>query len=165
MKTIKAIFLAMLLIAMNSAIAATDEEDLEFRGAVADGNIPVVKKYIEGGIMKVNEPYVGWTPLLAATAKNHLNLVKYLASQGGDVNFIHPITKMTALAHAAYNGNNEMVEFLLQKGANPNPKLRHNDTVINLAQEGGHTKTVEILKQHGSKEVVCPEGGCEQQDD
>ncbi len=156
MRTIKAIFLAMLLLTANVAMA-NDEEDIEFRVAVSEGNLPVVKKYIESGTMKVNDSYVGWTPVLAAAAKGQTPTVKYLVEKGADITYRHPITKLNALMYAAIEGNDELVEYLLQKGADPNIKLKGDVSLVRATRDEGHAKTVELLMKHGAKDDGCQE--------
>lgn len=159
MRTIKAIFLAMLLMTANAAMA-TDEEDMEFRGAVAAGDLPVVKKYIESGSMKVNDPYLGWTPVLAAAAKAQLPMVKYLVEKGADLNYRHPITKLTPLMYAVLENNLAMAEYLLQKGADPNMKLKGDVSMVRAARDEGYKEMMEFLLKNGAKDDGCEEEKC-----
>lgn len=160
MRTIKAIFLAMLLLMANAAFAYTDDEQIEFSGAVADGNIPVVKKYLDNGTMKVDEKYFGWIPVLAATAKGRVAMVKFLVERGANVNYQHPITKMTPLAHAVYDANNELVEYLLQHKADPGIKLRGDVSILRMARDEGHKETADILVKYGAKDDGCQDEKC-----
>lgn len=161
MRIIKAMFLAAaLLLANTAAFAYTDDEQIEFSGAVADGDIATAKKYLDAGIMNVNEKYFGWTPVLAAAAKGRLAMVKFLVERGADVNYQHPITKMTALAHAAYEGNNELAEYLLQHKADPNIKMRADIALVRLAKDEGHMDTVALLTKYGAKNDGCQDEKC-----
>ena len=160
MRTIKAIFLAMTLLMANAAFAYTDDEQIEFSGAVADGNIPIAKQYLDKGIMNVNEKYFGWIPVLAAAAKGRLAMVKFLIERGADVNYQHPITKMTALTHAVYDGNNELVEYLLQHKADPSIKLRGNVSMLRMARDEGHKETADLLVKYGAKDDGCQDEKC-----
>jgi ankyrin repeat protein len=158
-RTIKAIFLAMLLLTANAAMA-TDEDDMEFRGAVAAGDLPVVKKYIESGAMKVNDVYLGWTPVLAAAAKAQLPMVKYLVEKGGDLNYRHAITKLTPLMYAVLENNLEMAEYLLQKGADPHMNMKGDVSMVRAARDEGYTQMMELLMKNGAKDDGCQEVKC-----
>lgn len=160
MRAIKAIFLAALLLMTNAALAYTDDEQVEFSGAVADGNIKVVKKYLDSGVMKVDEKYFGWIPVLAAAAKGRVEMVKLLVERGANVNYQHPITKFTPLAHAVYDGNNELVEYLLQHKADPSIKLRGDVSILRMARDEGHKETADILVKYGAKDDGCQEEKC-----
>lgn len=166
MRTIKAIFLAMLLVsqasiaATNDELSGGDEQDMEFRGAVVEGNIPVVKKYIESGIMKVNDPYLGWTPVLAASARAQLPMLKYLVEKGGNVNYRHPITQLTPLMYAVLENNLEMAEYLLQKGADISMKLKGDVSMVRAAHDEGYTRMVEFLMKNGAKDDGCHDVKC-----
>jgi ankyrin repeat protein len=83
-----------------------------------------------------------------------------LAEYGADLNYKHPILKMTSLAFAAYEGNNELLEFLLQKGADPNIKMRGGVSLVRAARDQGNVKSVEILLKNGAKDDGCKEEKC-----
>jgi ankyrin repeat protein len=160
MKMIKAFLVAVAMMSSLSAMALTDDESVEFMGAVTTGNIPVAKKYIESGKAKVNETFFAWSPVLSAASKNQLPMVKMLAEHGADLNYQHPVTKMTALAHAAYEGNNKLVQYLLEKGADPNIKMRGGVSLVRAARDQGHPDTVELLMKHGAKDDGCADEKC-----
>ena len=60
----------------------------------------------------------GWTPLLKAVKKRYSVLVKYLVSQGADVNKAIPDTLNTALHIACLNGDLNTIQILADHGAN-----------------------------------------------
>lgn len=160
MRTLKAIFLAAALLLSNAAFAYTDDEQVEFTGAVADGDIATVKKYLDSGTMKVDEKYFGWIPVLAAAAKGRFEMVKFLVERGANVNYQHPITKFTPVAHAAIDGNNAMVKYLIDHKADPNIKTRADVSLIRLARGENHPDTVELLLANGAKDDGCLEEKC-----
>ncbi len=141
-----------------AARALTDDESVEFTGAVGEGNLAIVKKYVESGV-DVNDTYFAWPPLLMAAAKNQLEVVKYLAEHGANLDFAHPINKMTAFHHAAYNNNAEMVKYLAAKGADVNKKMRGDVSILRAMKDLGNTKMVELLQSLGVKDDGC-EGTC-----
>jgi ankyrin repeat protein len=157
---IKAWMLVAALVLPSAAWAYTDDEQVEFSSAVVEGNTAVVKKYLDAGIIKPNDTFFAWSPLLSAAAKGQIEVVKLLAERGADVNYKHPITKMTAVAHATNDDNLPMLELLLQKGADPNIKMKGGVSVLRMANDMGLTKAAELLKKYGAKDDGCQEEKC-----
>ncbi|MGI8743431.1 MAG: ankyrin repeat domain-containing protein [Bryobacteraceae bacterium] len=94
------------------------------------------------GNWSVNAPY----PLVDA--------VKYCVELGNDVNATD-IRGYTALHGAAYLGNNDMVNFLVSKGAKVDVKTKAGDTVADMANGPTrfgqpHPETVALLEKLGS---------------
>ena len=70
---------------------------------------------------------------------------------GADVNYRGSEDGLTPLAAAASNGQKEIVEYLLSKGALVNPpEVPSWATPLYLAKKNGHTEIVEILQQRGA---------------
>ncbi|MES2013950.1 MAG: ankyrin repeat domain-containing protein [Pseudomonadota bacterium] len=139
-----------------AARALTDDESVEFTGAIGEGNMKVIKQYMESGV-DVNVGYFAWSPLLMAAAKNQLEAVKYFAEHGANLDYAHPMTRWTAFIHAAYAGNTEMVKYLAAKGADINKKMRGDVSVVRLMRDEGNTKMVELLLSLGVKDDGCQE--------
>lgn len=137
-----------------AARALTDDESVEFTGAIGEGNMKVIKQYMESGV-DVNVGYFAWSPLLMAAAKNQLEAVKYFAEHGANLDYAHPMTRWTAFIHAAYAGNTEMVKYLAAKGADINKKMRGDVSVVRLMRDEGNTKMVELLLSLGVKDDGC----------
>jgi ankyrin repeat protein len=157
---IKAWMLVAALVLPNAAWALTDDEQVEFSSAVVEGNVAVVKKYLDSGEVKPNDTFFAWSPLLSAASKHQIAVVKLLAERGADINFKHPITKMTAVAHATYDDDLSLLELLLQMGADPNIKMKGGVSVLRMANDMGHTKAAELLKKYGGKNDGCQEEKC-----
>lgn len=162
MKFLKVVLAALVMSLSFNAMAAktlTDDEYMEFTGALGEGNMAVVKKYVEGG-MSIEHNFVGWTPLLMAAAKGQFELVKYFISKGANVNYTHPITKWTAFMHAAYDGNQAMATYLADHGADINKKMRADVDIIRVVRDTGNTKMVDFLLAMGVKNDGCQEEKC-----
>jgi len=86
-------------------------------------------------------------------------VVKYLVEQGADVNYQHPMTKMTPLHLAAYDGYTDVVKYLISKGADVNIKMRGGVSIVRAVRDTGNTKMVEVLEAAGAKDDGC-EGQC-----
>ena len=162
MKFLQVVLATVVLSFSFNAMAAqtlTDDEYMEFTGAVSENNMKVVKKYVEGG-MNIDYNFVGWTPVLMASAKNNLELVKYFAEKGGNVNYVHPINKWTAFMHAAYFGNEAMMKYLAEKGADMNKKMRGDVSIVRFMRDEGNTKIVDLLLSMGVKDDGCSDEKC-----
>ena len=59
-------------------------------------------------------------------------MVKLLVDKGADLNYKHPLTKLTALQLAAYGGYEEVVKYLAGKGADINSKMRGNVSIVRV---------------------------------
>ena len=160
MKIIKVLLVAVAMMTTLSAWALTDDEQVEFMDAVTTGKVAVAKKFIESGTVNVNQTFFAWSPLLSAASKGQLAVVKMLVEHGANLDYQHPVTKLTALAHAAYDGNEEMVKYLLEKGANPNIKMRGGVSLVRAAGDEGHPEIVKILEAHGAKDDGCKDEKC-----
>jgi len=159
MKLVKALILSLALASPLTALALGSDEQVEFTEALGNGNVAVVKKYLDNGV-GINDQYFAWSALQIAANKNQLEVVKLLVEKGADLNYKHPITKMTALALAAVDGYTDVVSYLLSKGADPNVKLRGNVSIVRVVRDDGNTAMVDLLLKNGAKDDGCKEGKC-----
>ena len=58
----------MLTISMN-AFALNDAEEMEFVGAVNDGDMKIVKRYVETMNVNLEDSYFAWTPFFNDSGK------------------------------------------------------------------------------------------------
>lgn len=85
-----------------------------------------------------------------ACMQNHVEAAKLLLQKGAEINAIPPGFDYsgTALHNAAVRGHREMVEFLIEYGANPNVKdTKVNSSPAGWAEYGGHRELKEYLEQ------------------
>lgn len=160
MKLIRTL-LAILTIGFSAhTMAITDDDSIEFTSALGEGNIKVVKKYVTAEPNVVNARFFAWSPIQIAANKAQLDTVKYLIEQGADINYVHPITKMTAFHFAAFSGSESLVKYLAEKGADVNKKLRADVSIIRVIRDEGNTKMVELLMSLGVKDDGCQDEKC-----
>ncbi len=92
----------------------------------------------------------GFTALTGAIANNHAEIAKTLVKKGG-ANVNHRYEGgVSPLMEASMNGNVELVNFLLESGADPSAKTKDGKTPISFAREKNHANVVEVLKAQGA---------------
>lgn len=153
MKMIKVLVMAMVLSLPMMARAELDNEaQIAMSNALGSGDIKIVKQYLDSGV-DVNNTYFAWSGLQIATNHDQLKMVKFLVERGADVNYTHPVTKMTALSMAAFNGNQEIVKYLISKGANVNVTLKDGASLVYALRDLGHGEMADLLVAAGAKEA------------
>ena len=148
----------MLVVSMH-AIALNDSEEMEFVGAVNDGDIKIVKRYVETMNVNLEDSYFAWTPFLMSAAKNQMEVMEYLKANGANINYTHPVTRFNALHHAAFNGNKEMVKYLIGIGIEQK-NLRANVSLIRALNEDNKKDMAKYLISLGVKDDGCQEQRC-----
>jgi ankyrin repeat protein len=102
-------------------------------------NTRLMARLIEGGADPTNlyrAEYPRMTALIASINEGNIEVAKAIIESKyiGDVNFQEPDEGGTALIHAVWRGNLELVNMLLAKGANPNLQNFEGETpLITLA--------------------------------
>ena len=79
-----------------------------------------------------------------------VEFARLLLDHGADINAIEDKLKSTPLGWAARFGLKKLVEFLLERGADPNLADAPWATPLAWAEKQGHTEIAEILRQHGA---------------
>ena len=91
--------------------------------ACYNGHLNVVRTLVEIGHADVNiSDAKHWTPLRAAISRGHFHIVKYMLEQTETI-----IDETRDLLEAVKCGANDMVDYLLSKGCNPNTRLIDDD--------------------------------------
>lgn len=157
MKKLFSLFL--LILSLNTFAGLTDPEELEFTGALNDGDLKTVKMYVEQKGVSLEDKYFAWTPFLITAAKNQFEILKYLTEKGADINYTHPVTRMTGFHHAAFNGNKEMAKYLAEKGIDINKKLKGDVSIVRALKDDGKEDMAKFLITLGVSEEGC-EGKC-----
>jgi len=143
-----------------NVLALNDDQELEFTGAVNEGNLKVVKMYVETTDLKINDSYFAWTPFLMTAAKGQLEVMKYLVSKGANITYTHPITEFNALHHAAFNGHKAMVDYLVEIGIDKTKKLKGDVSIVRALNEDGKENMAKYLLSIGFKNDGCQEKRC-----
>ncbi len=157
LSSLLAIFVAVFSL---NALALNDDQELEFTGAVNEGDLKTVKRYVETTDVNLEDSYFAWTPFLMAAAKNQLKVMEYLVEKGAKITYIHPITRFNALHHAAFNGSKPMVDYLVKMGIDKTQKLKGDVSIIRALREDGKEKMAEYLLSIGFKDDGCQKERC-----
>lgn len=160
MKLIKFLVALFTLSFALQAFALSDEEYMEFTEALTNGNLKVVKKYVEANPSLINQKFFAWEPLQMAASKGRMDVVKYLISKGADKDYVHPASHNTAFHMAAFIGDTAMMKYLASIGADVNKKLKGDVSLIRYFREEGNQPMVELLTQLGTKDDGCQEEKC-----
>lgn len=160
MKLIK-ILLAVLAFSFSvNAMALSDDDSLEFVNALTEGNLKVVKQYVEADPANVNYKSFAWSPLQMAANKGQIEVAKYLLSKGAEINYVHPLSKNSAFHLAVFGNYKEMATFLANNGADVNQKLKANVSLIRPFRDAENKSMIEFLTGLGVKDDGCQDAKC-----
>ena len=113
----------------------------------ADGDSRAVLTLLENGA-DANAPFpiVGTRALMVAAAHGHKDTVRVLLDAGAEVN-AKDFTGWTALHAAAFKGDPEIVQLLLEHGGIPGRASWFIRSPLGMAEGLGHNDIVPLLKE------------------
>jgi ankyrin repeat protein len=98
------------------------------------------------------------TPVAPGCKRDSVAMLKYLLSEGLDVN-ARSSEGIAPLFAATVHSNTTAVQLLLEHGADSNLKNADGSTPLTTACRAGHSAIVELLLQHGADTRVTVEAG------
>jgi ankyrin repeat protein len=117
--------------------------------AAANGHEEVVKLLLKRGADATIVNALGAIPLSTACEGGHLGVAQLLLDhQGLQALGMTPTTGPTPLHHAARWGREDVVKFLLSKGADANSQRRNGWTPFTEASSNGHVGVARMLLEH-----------------
>ena len=122
-----------------------------FTTAVAAGNQEVAGMLLDAGA-KIGDGASGLTPLAFAVSSGNVDMIRFLASRGADVNQGAKKGEQTALISAIYGAQLEAVKTLIELKADVNAKMKDGTTPLKLAKKGDQTEIVALLEAAGAKQ-------------
>ncbi|RYP23458.1 hypothetical protein DL767_008815 [Monosporascus sp. MG133] len=125
---------------------------MSLRWAVETGDVEVVKLLLDRGADVAVANKDGWTPLIAASSKGHVDVVRLLlATSGVNADLKNSESGQTPLSWAAANGYEAVVQLLLDTGkVDINSRDNNGRTPLQWAAERGHKAVVRLLLKKGT---------------
>jgi ankyrin repeat protein len=121
---------------------ATPEGATAIAYAVTHGHLEVLEALLEGGAA-MEAPCLGPDiPLSLAAAQGNRNVVAWLLDRGADLHSADERALMTAV----YHGRAELVDLLLERGADPGHVDADGDTPLALAEGQGYPEIAARLR-------------------
>ncbi|CAL7961031.1 conserved hypothetical protein [Alphaproteobacteria bacterium] len=117
---------------------------------VTQNETEAVKALLSNSVDINNSLINGATPLYVSAHLGNIEIAKLLVNLGAHVDAATKSNKATPLMAAAINSFPDVIEFLLNAGANPNAKDVGGNTPLILAALKGHSKVAELLMKFGS---------------
>lgn len=114
------------------------------------GRVPVVEELLRSLPLDAHETDPQLTPLVWATQKGHVKVVRVLLDAGANVDWSSPKDGSTALHIAAQKGFTEIVELLIQAGVSVNTRMNEGYTPLHLAAQEAHVEIVALLIDAGA---------------
>lgn len=137
-----------------------------FNAAKSGEHLAIIPLIQAGAQVDVQDPD-GWTPLMHAALRGHVEAAKVLLSMGADVN-AHDGWGNTPLLEAAGCGNVELVRLFLAKGADIWARNNVLSTARMEAEYKGHYEVAHLLRDvemnsremaMQAKRLMAPAGG------
>lgn len=154
--------LLLSIIALILTTSCVANKDFMLRKAVSENDLPLLNDLINEGANVNTNNSQEFAPLLIATNKNHVEVVKRLIEAGADLDA--DTAGVTALIMASGNGNLEIVKLLVEAGSDVNIRSHIGDipgdnekiqiyiSALSEAKREGHDDIVDFLIKHGAKD-------------
>jgi uncharacterized protein len=123
-------------------VDSSDETGLNLlMRAAREGNMKLVDFLIRNGASLDTESLTGDTAIKLAVRNDHLAIVQRLVEAGAAYDY----PGWSPIAYAAFEGHDDIVRYLLAKGASPDSRLPNKATPMHLAARNGHIEVIRTL--------------------
>ena len=116
--------------------------------AVRNGDIQIVKELLDNGADVDVENGYQTTPLIIAFESKRIDIAETLLAYGANIN--HPCRGQTVLHDMVFDGDIEMIQFLLENGANADLANHDKETPLLACLEIDRLDTAECLLKKGA---------------
>jgi ankyrin repeat protein len=124
--------------------------------ASIDGQLPLVETLVLKNKADVNKE--GWAPLHYAASTGKLDVAQFLVANGAKVNALSP-SETTPLMMSVSSGNELLIKFLLDKGADLRMRNHQGYSAIDIAELFGKDDIRDGLKSRWQKLYKQPYPG------
>ena len=140
---------ALFLVAILAVGCAANKS---FHIPAGKGDLETIKAELEGGRDIDSRDAAGQTALMYAAENGQMDVVRYLISNGADVNAQAKdfFLRGTALIYATSSNRLDVIEYLIENGADVNATTKNKETALFYAAARGYKKAVEILLKNGA---------------
>lgn len=146
--------MAQLLVEKGADLEARDENGrTAVLAAAFEGKLEVVRFLVDQGA-DAKATCNGENGIYLATQAESKPLIRLFAGQGVPIDSPSELGN-TALMHAAYSGNTEIVSQLLRLGANVDAQDTDGWTPLHYASSEGHERVVEILLENRANPTIA----------
>ncbi len=116
------------------------------------GNVPMIELLLSHGAKVDTCDDQGETPLATACSDDHREAVELLLNHGAEIN---PVHFPSPVREALFRKRNELVTFLISKGADPNHCDARGETLLMTACKAGNLEGAKILVESGADVRAC----------
>ena len=123
--------------------------------AASSGNEDIINFLLDQGMDINAQTDMGWTPLFIAARDGRAEAAKLLVYRQADVN-ASSVTGATALTMVltqkfpSETDRNDLLLYILKRGANPNLADNYNLSPLYYAATAGHPQAASLLLEHGA---------------
>lgn len=133
-----------------SALLAAAPADAPLADAAMHGDVAAVESLLQRGANVNDAQGDGMTALHWAAMKDDVKLARRLIRAGAIVNAATRLDAYTPLLIAATNGHAELIDVLLQAGADPKSATANGTTGLMFAAASGSVEAVKLLLDRGT---------------
>lgn len=135
---------------VSESLSSTAADTDELLSAASNGEVEYVKSLLAAGADPNAMDEEGWTALMWAAQNNDIATASALIDAGAVLNFAEYSNEETALTVAIYSNSDEIVQLLLQSGADPSLQDSLGWTPLMTAANYGDIEAVELLLAAGA---------------
>lgn len=119
----------------------------------SDPSLLVIKKLLDAGADVNISTGGGNRALQEAALHGNVEIVKLLLSKGAEVNSANTWKETALMSGSLSNGSAEVIQLLLEAGADPLAKDVDGVSALDLAEKSGNTAVLNVLKGIAHKEI------------
>ena len=137
----------------NSIDAQNQHGSTALQWAAFHGNLEMVDALVSSGADIDLGNKLGYTPLMLSVMKKHEGVAIYLIRARADVNAKTLDVQSTALHYASWHGAYDVVEALIEYGADMIATDAHGHRAVSVASGSGHRKVRDMIARRSGESL------------